>query len=168
MHGKSPPITTDPNTVQNWSKICKLIDLVIRIELTRTILMPRFSNFLRNFIIHFRMILYLETCFLRVTVSLLCRLQAVSKTHVDIYPYLISEGRRNCSSCNRHSNAWLRKHVTKYKNMRKWMAEFLDHPSAEPFIQLFYSIFLKGAENRKKIFDNHYKVYWVQCMLTNV
>ena len=38
---------------------------------------------------------YLETCFPRVTVSLLCRLQAVSKIHVQIYPYLINEGRRN-------------------------------------------------------------------------
>ena len=35
----------------------------------------RFSNFLRNSAIHFRLFLYLETCF---TVWLLCRLQAVS------------------------------------------------------------------------------------------
>ena len=27
-----------------------------------------------------------------------CRLQAVSKIHVPIHPYLISEGRRNCST----------------------------------------------------------------------
>ena len=40
---------------------CKLIDLVIRIEITREILMPRFSNFLRRSIIHFRMFLYLES-----------------------------------------------------------------------------------------------------------
>ena len=32
-----------PNTVQNQRKF---IDLVMRIELTRAILMPRFSNFL--------------------------------------------------------------------------------------------------------------------------
>ena len=32
MHGKSPSITTDPNTVQNYSKNCKVINL-IRIEL---------------------------------------------------------------------------------------------------------------------------------------
>ena len=38
------------NTVQNLSKS---IDLLIRIELTRAILMPRFSNFLRNSTIHF-------------------------------------------------------------------------------------------------------------------
>ena len=44
------------------------------------------------------MFLYLETCFLRVTVSLLCRLQALSKIRVPIYPYLIIEGRRNCSA----------------------------------------------------------------------
>ena len=77
---------------------CKLIDLVKRIELTRPILMPRFSNILRNSSINFRMFLYFETCFLRVTVSLPCRLQAVSKIHAPIYPYLIGEGRRNCST----------------------------------------------------------------------
>ena len=55
------------NTVQKYSK---LIDLVIRIYLTLAILLPRFSNFLRNFIIHFRMYLCLVTCFLRVAVSL--------------------------------------------------------------------------------------------------
>ena len=76
----------------------KLIDFQIRIELIRAILMPRCSNFLRNSMIYFRMFLYLETCFLRVTVSLLCRLQAVLKIHVPIYPYQISEGRRNCST----------------------------------------------------------------------
>ena len=38
--------------------------------------------------IHFRMVLYLVTCFLRATVSLLCRLQAVSKIHVPIYSYI--------------------------------------------------------------------------------
>ena len=46
----------------------KLIDLVMRIELTQAILMSRFSNFLRNSTIHFRMFLYLVTCLLRVTV----------------------------------------------------------------------------------------------------
>ena len=54
------PVTTDPNTVQNYSK---LIDLVIRIELTRAILMPRSSNFLRNFIIYFRMFLFYGNMF---------------------------------------------------------------------------------------------------------
>ena len=93
-HGKLPSITTGPNTVQN----CKLIDLVIRIELTRLIWEPRFSNFLKNSTIHFRMYLYFEMRFPRVMVSLLCRLQAVSKKHIPIYPYLISKGRRNCST----------------------------------------------------------------------
>ena len=77
---------------------CILVELVVRIELTRAILMPRFSHFLRNSKIYFRMLFYLVTCFLRVTVSLLCRLQAVSKIHVSIYPYLICEVRRNCST----------------------------------------------------------------------
>ena len=71
---------------------------MIRIELTRAILMRRFSNFLRNLTIHFRMFLYSVTCFQAVTVSLLCQLQAVSKLYVTIYPYLISEGRWNCST----------------------------------------------------------------------
>ena len=38
---------------------CKLTDLVIKIELTGAISMPYFSNFLRNSIIHFPMLLYL-------------------------------------------------------------------------------------------------------------
>ena len=90
--------------------------------------MPRVSNFLRNSIIRFRMFLYLISCLLRVTVSLLCRLQAVSKMHVPIFPYLISEGRRNCSTLwpaqkrNRDSQGT---YVTKYKHMRKWIVEFL-------------------------------------------
>ena len=94
-----------PNTVQNLSK---LMDIVIRIELTGAILMARFSNFLRNSIIHLRRFLYLATCYLRVTVSLLCRLQAVSKIHVPIHPYLISEG---TLSPARHETVTLRKHV---------------------------------------------------------
>ena len=98
---------------------CKLIDLVIRIELTQEILMARFSNFRRNSFILFRMLLYLITCFLIVTVSLLCRLQAVSKIQVSIYPYLISERKLNFWPCDRHRNETvsLRKYVTKYKIM---------------------------------------------------
>ena len=89
--------------------------------------MLRFSTFLRNSTIHFRLFLYLETCFMRVAVSLLCRLQAVSQIHVPIYPYLISEGNEIVRPCYRHSieTVTLNKHVTKYKNMRKLMVEFL-------------------------------------------
>ena len=57
-----------PNTLQNLSK---LTDLMMRIELTRAILMSQFSNFLRNSTIYFCMCLYLVTYFLIVTVSLL-------------------------------------------------------------------------------------------------
>ena len=73
------------------------------------------------------MFLYLATCFLRVTVSLLCRSQAVSKIHVPIYRYLISERRRNLRACDRQSNetVTLRKHGTKYKHIQKLMVEFL-------------------------------------------
>ena len=61
--------------------------------------------------------------FLRVMVSLLCRLQAVSKIQVSIYSYLISKERRHC---HRHSNetVTIRKHVAKYKNMWQWRFEF--------------------------------------------
>ena len=46
MYGKSPSITTDPNTVYKIKvNNCDLIDFVIRLELTRAILMSRFSNF---------------------------------------------------------------------------------------------------------------------------
>ena len=95
----------------------------MRIDVTREILSPRPSEFLRSSTIHFRMFLYLLTCFLRVSVSLLRRSQAISTTHVPIFPYLISEGRQ---ACNRHSNKTVtfRNHVTKYKNMRKWIVEF--------------------------------------------
>ena len=53
----------------------KLTDLVIRIELTRVILQPRFSNFLINSTNIFSHVFILVTCFLRVTISLLCRSQ---------------------------------------------------------------------------------------------
>ena len=102
--------------------------MVIRIKLNRAILMPRFSYILGNSTIIFLMFECLVTCFLRVTVSLLCRLQAVSKIYVPIYPCLIiSEGRRNCSTFDWHSNetATVRIHVSKYKHIRKLMLVFL-------------------------------------------
>ena len=91
--------------------------------------MPRFWNFLRNSIIHFRMFLYLVTCFLRITVSLQCRLQAVSKIHVIIYPYLISEWRRFVWNCDRQSNetVTLRKHVTKYETCENGWLNFSEN-----------------------------------------
>ena len=122
-HVKSPSITTDPqHRIQNQSK---LFDFVIIIKLTSNV-MPRFSNFLRNSIIHFQMFSYLVTCFLSHGFVAI-RLQAVSKIHVPIYPYLISEGDEIIRPCYRHRNetAILRKHVTKFKYIRKWMVEFL-------------------------------------------
>ena len=101
---------------------------MIRIKLNRAIFMPGFSHFLGNRNLNFRMFACLVTYFLRVTVSLLCRLQAVSKINVAIYPCLIiSEGRRNCSTIwsAQNETASVRKHVTKYKNMRKLMLLFL-------------------------------------------
>ena len=59
--------------VQNKSKV---IDLAIRMELTRSILLPQLSGLLSNSNIHFRMCFYLVTYFPRVTVWLLWRSQA--------------------------------------------------------------------------------------------
>ena len=84
--------------------------------------MPRFSNFLRKSTIHFCTCLYLVACFLRDTVSLLCRSQGrtISSSFINWNMYLLY-------SCNLHSNetVTVKKHVTKYTNMLKWMVEFL-------------------------------------------
>ena len=66
--------------------------MAMPIESTRAILMPVFGfpTYLRNSTIHFVMFLYLVPCFLRVTGSLLCRLQAVSKINLPICLYLIA------------------------------------------------------------------------------
>ena len=67
-------------------------------------------------------------CFLRVAVSLLCRIQAVSKRNVPIYPYLtVVKEDEIVRTCDWHSNETviLMKQVTKNKSMRKWMVEFL-------------------------------------------
>ena len=130
MHGKSPSKKKSRRTPTPYKikeKTCTLIELVKIIELTWAILIPRFSNFQRNSTILVRMFLYLVTCFLSVAVSLQCRLQAVSKIRVPIYPCLISESKLNYSTFwpAQQRNRDLMKHVTKYKNMRKWMVEFL-------------------------------------------
>ena len=94
---------------------------MIRIKLNRAILMPRFPDFLGNISINFQMFECLVTCFLIFTVSLLCRLQAVSNIHVPIYPCLIiSEGRRNCStfwSTQQRNRDCQDTYVTKYKTL---------------------------------------------------
>ena len=63
------------------------------------------------------------------TPGFICRSQPVSKIHVPIYPCLVREGETKLFdlACDRHSNetGTLRKPVTKYKNIRKWMVEFL-------------------------------------------
>ena len=79
-------------------KHCKLIDLVIRIELTRAILMTWFSNFLRNSTIHFRMSLYLVSCFLAESHGFVAVpvTSCIKDACPNLYLYLVSEGRRNC------------------------------------------------------------------------
>ena len=118
IHRKSPSITTNPNTVQNESK---LIDLVMWIELTRAILMPRFLNFVRNSTILFACFYIWYTW----AIALLCVLQAASKIHVPIYPYPISEGKWNCStlwpSQRRNGDSQDMLPNINIINMRKWM-----------------------------------------------
>ena len=48
------------------------------------------------------------------------------KDFVPIYPYVISEGYEIVQACDRHRSetVTLTKHVTKYKNMQKYMVEF--------------------------------------------
>ena len=110
------------NGPQHRTKLKRIIDLVIQIGRYESI-------FLRNSTINFR-ILYVVTCFMWVTVSLLCRgYKLLSKIHVPIYPYLISEGRGNCPTLwpakqgNRDSQET--KHVNKYKHMINPIVEFL-------------------------------------------
>ena len=97
----------------------------MRIELTRAILIPRFSNFPNNTNINFRMCVYLVTCFLTVAVSLLCRSKG-RKISSPFCNYQTGINNVTCifdTACNRHSNetVTLRKHVTKHSNLRKLM-----------------------------------------------
>ena len=136
-----------------------------RIYLTTAILSPRLSDFLRHSIINFRLVLYLVTCFLRVTVSFQCRSQV--RTMSSLFTII-----RYCDKFelvslirNRNSNetVTLRKHVTKYKNMPKWMVEFFRKPESRgdkiarvnsiritksiillPFFTVFGSVVIEG------------------------
>ena len=73
----------------------KLIYLVIRIQLTRLILVPRFTIFFEKIRSSIFACFYIWK---HVSWESWFRLQAVSKIHLPIYPYLISEGKRNCST----------------------------------------------------------------------
>ena len=106
----------------------KFIDFVDKNRVISTTLIALFSNFLRNSSIHFRMFLYLVTCFLRVTVWILYRSQGRT-----ISSSFTNQGQiGTCiynTACNRYSNetVTLRKYVFKYKNMRKWMIDFSEN-----------------------------------------
>ena len=96
----------------------------MRIELTREILSPHLSDFLRNSTIHFPMNLYLVTCFMNVTVSRCYASQKLYRRYMcQFIPMLLVKGDEIVRACNRHSKdtATLRKRVTKYNNMQKWM-----------------------------------------------
>ena len=108
--------------VNNW----KLIDLVIRIELTWVILMPRFSNFLRNLAIHFLHVfifgnMFPESCiFVAVLVTRSNSFVSLHKLHMDKLEYVSD------TACYWHSNerVTLMKHVTKYENTRNFSENF--------------------------------------------
>ena len=102
MHGNSPSIAiTDPTTCR--TKKSKLIDLVIRIEFTSVILMP-LLKFSEKFDPPFSHVFRFGNMFPESHGFVAVRLQAVSKIHVRYsielvkILYLISEGRRNCST----------------------------------------------------------------------
>ena len=91
-------------------------------------MLPRFINLQSYSNIHFRMFLYLVTCFLGVTVSLLCLLQVVSKLtcmfqFISIQFVKGDEIVRPCDR-NRNETETLREHDTKYKTIQKWIAQF--------------------------------------------
>ena len=107
---------------------CKLIGLVIRIELTWAILMPRFYNFLGNSIIHFHMFLYLETCFLRAMIfGARTGYKLYQRYIFQFFIILLVNWDEIVWPRDGHSDetVFLRQQVTKYKNMRKSMVEFL-------------------------------------------
>ena len=80
---------------------------MIRIELTRTILMLRFSN--RGF------------------VAIYAGYKPYHRYTFQFIHIALMNGDEIVRPCNRHSIQTVtdRQHVTKYKNMRKWMVEFL-------------------------------------------
>ena len=136
--------TQTPNKINVNS--CKLIDFVIRIEWTRVILRPPLSNFLRNLSSIFACSYIWKHVSWQSRFRCYAVYQLYQRYMFQFIPiYIISEGRRNCSTLwpaqqhvtkqetcyqtyfdnhqhvTKHKN---RKHVTKYKNMRKWMVEF--------------------------------------------
>ena len=76
MYGKSPSITTDLNTYK------------IKVHSVNS------SNFIATTIGFYE----ISTIYFRMFSYLVTYLQAVSNIQVRIYLYLISEGRRNCST----------------------------------------------------------------------
>ena len=116
MHGKSPSITTDPrpykikvnskigdkNRVNTSNFKAKIIKLSEKLN----------HPFKRVFI--FGNTFPESHGFVAMPVS-----SCIKGIPVKIYPYLISEGRRNCDQHN-NETATLRKHVTKHKHMQKY------------------------------------------------
>ena len=108
---------------------CKFLDLVIRILLIWAILMPKFSNLLRNSTIHFRVSIFGSIFperhgFVAVPVTRsnnlisLHQLDRDKLEHVSLIQLV---------NGNYNETVTLRKHASKYKNMRKWMIEFLEN-----------------------------------------
>ena len=120
---KSPSITADLKTVQNSGK---LIDLLMGIQLTRAIVMPRLSDFLTNSTIRFRMFLCFITCFLTGTFGCYAGRNLYKRCMFQFISIYLVKRDKKFRACDRHSNenATVSKYVTKYISMRKWTAEF--------------------------------------------
>ena len=77
--------------------------------------------------IHFRRFLYLVTCLMKATVSLHARYKLYERYMFIFHNQIIVLGDEIVPHFDRNSNKMvtLRKHVSKNKNMRKWMVEYL-------------------------------------------
>ena len=117
--------------------------------------MPRFTNFLKKFTIHFCKCFYLVTCFVRVTVSLLCRSQgrtisspSTNKRGINWNKYLWYSNETDWTK-PLHSNetVTLMKHATIYKNMRKWLVDFLRKFSSRGIKMLEWTQFASSNQS---------------------
>ena len=78
------------------------------------------SNFdgrTKKFELPFSNVFRLSNCFLKVAVSFLCRLQAVSKIHVPIYSYLIVKGDEIVRPCDSTAMK-TENHLSQYTTIR--------------------------------------------------
>ena len=149
----------DPKTVQNWSKLINLLQLVMRIEITREILSPWLSDFLKNSSIHFLRFFIFGNKFPESHGFVaICRSPAVSKMHVQMYP-LIIEGWRNCMSLwpSKQKTVDFRKHLPNIKTFENGYSNFLENMRVVP-IKL-----LEFALPNQSIYINFVRCLWFCC-----